>query len=285
MTTPAEHMAPLESSLGRVVGEVDGLAADRSKPAAADNQVGGCMGVDHDAISDANSRPCHNTGNVDGVMGMGVPVRSHPESRRCVAAVYNLVARNLRKLIGYFHRVLCGASSVVPAVEGRSDDRHGSEECRGALAGSTDIVSTAVLPNGEGTSLKGEGVAVGAPAGTGGRATGRAAKEPTGRQRRRPVVPTTKIEADYNVRYKYSSFDRSTDVEVRIESDEPIKAYILSRDDLKDFDDGGDFDYFVRGTVDGERTLRCRIPVNTRWALLMVNRGTETAAVHWEFIA
>ena len=98
-------------------------------------------------------------------------------------------------------------------------------------------------------------------------------------------MPTTKIEADYNVRYKYSSFDRSTDVEVRIESDEPIKAYILSRDDLKDFDDGGDFDYFVRGTVDGERTLRCRIPVNTRWALLMVNRGTETAAVHWEFIA
>lgn len=98
-------------------------------------------------------------------------------------------------------------------------------------------------------------------------------------------MPTTKIEGGYNVRYKYSSFDRTTDVEVYVESDEEIRAYVLSRDALKDFDAGSEFEWFAAGTVRGSRTFRCRVPRNVRWVLLMVNRGDETAAVHWEVVA
>lgn len=98
-------------------------------------------------------------------------------------------------------------------------------------------------------------------------------------------MPTTKIEGGYNARYRYSAFDKTTDIEVYVESDEDIKAYVLSRDALKDFDAGDEFEWFSAGTVRGSRTLKCRVPRNVRWVLLLVNRGKETAAVHWEVVA
>lgn len=95
-------------------------------------------------------------------------------------------------------------------------------------------------------------------------------------------MPTALVESGFNIRSRQPTMSRTTNFEIYVESDQAIMVYALSEDGMDAFDSSEGFTPIVQGRVLDSRTLKVRIPAGEPWYLLMVNKTSHDAAVHWQ---
>jgi hypothetical protein len=99
---------------------------------------------------------------------------------------------------------------------------------------------------------------------------------------RRPVMPTCIIQPDDDYRIKFNAIPRGRRVRVTVESNNPIYAYLVEREDIDDFDAEQDFLTLAGEDRDKlKHKLTAFIPRGTAWYLLMVNLNDDPVAVYW----
>ena len=91
-------------------------------------------------------------------------------------------------------------------------------------------------------------------------------------------MPRTKIGPDQNVRLRYRAPDDGL-VEFEINSDIPVRSYIVRPKGLEVFDEGRKFKYYG-GFPDARRMQRqaVKLPFDGPWYLLIINDDDETTA-------
>lgn len=100
-------------------------------------------------------------------------------------------------------------------------------------------------------------------------------------------MPTLTLAGKNNVRIEFVPEARGGWVRIEVESERPIRAFILDGDGMDEFD-SDDLEPFT--TLAGSDTaskyheLRAFIPRNTEWYLLLVNNRDRSTAVHWRFV-
>lgn len=100
-------------------------------------------------------------------------------------------------------------------------------------------------------------------------------------------MPTLTVRGNNDVRIEFVPERRGGRVKIEVESERPIRAYIVDSDGMDEFDNEEAEQFTTLAGGDKTSThhvLSAFIPRDTEWFLLLVNNRERSSAVHWRFV-
>lgn len=97
-------------------------------------------------------------------------------------------------------------------------------------------------------------------------------------------MPTFTLPTHEDTSIEFYTVPSGTHVRIKIESEHPIRAYIVDDDGLAEFEAGDEFTVLAGDRhLASKRTLSAFVPRDVAWFLLLMNESAGPIAVHWEW--